>query len=352
MTGSTPTTPRPCRSDAALPTPHAGEGRGGGGARRRTLLAATLALAALRPARAQTFPDRPIRILVGFPPGGSVDITVRSIAPRFGEALGQPVIVENRPGAGATIATEAAVRSPPDGYTLVYGSIGTLVVNPLILRELSYDVRRDLLPIGMLVDIANALVIPPDRPWQGVNDMIAAARAAPGRLNWGHSGVGTSGHLTAHLLDQAARIETVGVAYRGGAALATDLMAGRIDYAFSTVASVLPNIRDGKLRVLAVPTAERQPWLPDAPTLAESGLPGFAATNWSGLLAPRGTPEPVIARLAAALAETMRDAPMREVLIRNALTPLPAGPEEFRALRERERARWEPVVRASGASAN
>lgn len=334
MTGSTPTTRRPFHSSP-----------------RRALLALALSAPALA-ARAQGFPDRPIRVLVGFPPGGSVDITVRSIAPRFGEILGQQIIVENRPGAGATIATEAAVRSAPDGYTLVYGSIGTLVVNPLIIRDLAYDVMRDLLPIGFLVDIANALVIPPARPWRTAMDLVAAARAAPGRLNWGHSGVGTSGHLTAFLLDQTARIETVGVAYRGGAALATDLMAGRVDYAFSTVASVLPNIRDGKLRAIAVPTAERQPWLPDVPTLAESGLPGFAATNWSGLLAPRGTPEPIMARLAAALSETMRDGPTRELLIRNALTPLEGGPAEFRAHWERERVRWEPVVRASGATAN
>lgn len=317
---------------------------------RRALLAAALALPG--PALAQGFPDRPIRILVGFPPGGSVDITVRAIAPRLGEVLGQQVIVENRPGAGATIATEAAVRSPADGYTLVYGSIGTLVVNPLIIRDLTYDVSRDLVPIGFLVDIANVLVIPPARSWRTVADLVAAARAAPGRLNWGHSGVGTSGHLTAFLLDQTARIDTVGVAYRGGAALATDLMAGRVDYAFSTVASVLPNIREGKLRALAVPTAERQSWLPDVPTLAESGLPGFAATNWSGLLAPRGTPEPIIGRLAAALAETMRDGPTRDLLIRNALTPLEGGPAEFRAHWERERLRWEPVVRASGATAH
>ena len=317
---------------------------------RRTLLVACLATPRL--ARAQGFPDRPIRVLVGFPPGGSVDITVRAIAPRLGEVLGQQVIVENRPGAGATIATEAAVRSPADGYTLVYGSIGTLVVNPLIIRDLAYDVSRDLVPVGFLVDIANVLVIPPSRTWRTVADLVAAARAAPGRLNWGHSGVGTSGHLTAFLLDQTAGIETVGVAYRGGAALATDLMAGRVDYAFSTVASVLPSIREGKLRALAVPTAERQSWLPDVPTLAESGLPGFAATNWSGLLAPRGTPEPIIGRLAAALAETMRDGPTRDLLIRNALTPLEGGPAEFRAHWERERQRWEPVVRASGATAH
>jgi tripartite-type tricarboxylate transporter receptor subunit TctC len=297
----------------------------------------------------QDFPSRPIRILVGFPPGGAVDICVRAVAPKFGEVLGQTIIVENRPGAGATIATEAAVRAPPDGYTLVYGSIATLVVNPLIFRDLPYDVRRDLVPLGFLADVANVLVVPPSRPWRDTAALIAAAKATPGALNWGHSGVGTSGHLTAYLFDLRAGIETVGVAYRGGAALATDLMAGRIDYAFSTVASVLPNVREGKLRAIAVPSADRQTWLPEVPTLAESGLPDFAATNWSGLLAPRGTPELILARLASALAETMRDPATLETLIRNALAPMQGGPDAFRAHWERERVRWEPVVRASGA---
>jgi tripartite-type tricarboxylate transporter receptor subunit TctC len=315
---------------------------------RRALLAAVLGAAAL-PALAQDFPSRPIRILVGFPPGGAVDTCVRAVAPKLSEVLGQPVLVENRPGAGATIATEAAVRAVPDGYTLVYGSIGTLVVNPIIFRDLTYDVRRDLLPIGFLVDVANVLVVPSVRPWQNAGDLIAAAKAAPGHLNWGHSGVGTAGHLTAHLFERAAGIDVVGVAYRGGAALATDLMAGRVDYSFSTVASVLPNIREGKLRAIAVPSAERQPWLPDVPTLAESGLPEFAATNWSGLLAPRGTPEPVMARLTAALEEAMRDPATLEVLVRNGLAPMRGGPDAFRAFWDRERVRWEPVVRASGA---
>ncbi len=371
MTGSTPTTRRGWRSSPALPPPPAGEGWGGGrpgsarrpapdlpppaggaaGAapRRALLLAAAATAFAARGGLAQDFPGRPVRVIIGFPPGGAVDIFVRAVAPRMSDALGQPVIVDNRPGAGATIATEAAARAAPDGHTLVFGSIGTLVVNPVIFRDLPYEAQRDLVPVSMLGDIANVLVVPPQRPWRGLADLIAAAKAAPGRLNWGHSGVGTSGHLTAHLLDSLAGIETVGVAYRGGAPLATDLMAGRIDYAFSTVASVLPQVRDGKLRALAVPGACSQPWLPEVPTLAEAGVPGFAASNWCGLLAPRGTPRAAILRLDAATQETLRDPAVVEVLSRNALSPITGGPEEFAALWARERAKWEPIVRASGA---
>ena len=317
--------------------------------RRRLLLAAPAALATPRGARAQDFPNRPLRVLVGFTPGGAIDIMVRAFSPRLGELLGQPIVVENRPGAGATIATEAAVRAAPDGYTLVLGTLGTLVVNPVIQRDARYDPVADLTPVALVADVANVLVVPAMRPWRGVQDLIAAAKAQPNALSWGYSGVGTSGHLTAFLLDRTAGIETVSVGYRGGAPLATDLIAGRVDYAFSTVASVLPQIQEGKLRALAVPTARRQPWLPEVPTLDESGLPGFVTTNWGGLLAPRGTPGAAVARIGVAMRETLRDPATAEAFARNGLVPMIGGPEEFNALWEAERRRWDPVIRATGA---
>lgn len=319
--------------------------------RRAVLLGLALSAPALA-VRAQTFPDRPVRILVGFPPGGAIDIMVRIVAPRLGELLGQPILVENRPGAGSTIATEIGVRSAPDGYTLVLGTMGTMVVNPIINRDLPYNPQTDLVPVALVADVANVLVIPPARPWRDLGALIAAAKAAPGSLSWGYSGVGTSGHLTGHLLDRMAGIETVSVGYRGGAPLATDLMAGRVDYAFSTVASVLPQIREGKLRAIAVPTAARQPWLPDVPTVAESGIPGFASLNWGGLVAPRGMTEAAIARIEAAMRETLADRAVVETMARNGLSPMQGGPAEFRRQWEIDRARWEPVVRASGASTN
>jgi tripartite-type tricarboxylate transporter receptor subunit TctC len=317
---------------------------------RRALFGATAALALPLSARAQGFPNRPVRIVIGFTPGGAVDILIRVLAPRLGEALGQTVLVENRPGAGASIATEAVVRSAPDGYTLGFGSVGVLVVGPLVFRDLPYDPKSDLVPVALVADIANVLVVPPSRPWQSLEDLLAAARAKPGRLNWGHSGVGTAGHLAAHLLDQMAGISTVGVAYRGGAPLATDLMAGRLDFALSTSASVLGQIREGRLRALAVASPRRQPWLPEVPTIAEAGVPGFAVAGWGGLLAPRDTPSGIVARLAAAVQETLADAAVRDSFARNGLLPLEGGPEDFVTLWAAEAQRWTPVIRASGAS--
>jgi len=314
---------------------------------RRALLAAPLAAAV--PAAAQDYPNRPVRVLVGFTPGGAIDIMVRAFSPRLSEVLGQSVVVENRPGAGATIATEAAARAAPDGYTLVLGTVGTLVVNPVIFRDLPYDPSVDLTPVALVADVANVLVIPTMRPWRNVQELIAAAKTKPSGLTWGHSGVGTSGHLTGHLLDRMAGIETVNVGYRGGAPLATDLVAGRVDYAFSTVASVLPLIREGKLRAIAVPTPRRQAWLAEVPTVAESAIPDFASINWGGLVAPRGTPPEAIARLDAAMRETLRDPATVETFARNGLVPMTGGPDEFRTLLENDRRRWEPVIRASGA---
>lgn len=277
---------------------------------------------------------------------------VRIIAPRLGESLGQPVLVENRPGAGSTIAMELGARAAPDGYTLVLGTMGTMVVNPVINRDLSYNPYVDILPVALVADVSNVLVIPPQRPWRDLAALVAAAKRAPGSLSWGYSGVGTSGHLTGHLLDRMAGIETVSVGYRGGAPLATDLMAGRVDYAFSTVASVLPTIREGKLRALAVPSAARQPWLPEVPTVAESGIPHFASLNWGGLVGPRGLPDAVVARIGAATRESLADPAVVELMARNGLSPLVGGPAEFRRQWEADRERWEPVIRASGASVN
>lgn len=321
--------------------------------RRRGLLG-TAALALPAAARAQAPPPpgqagRTVRLVIGFPPGGAVDILARAVAPRLGEALGQPVIVENRPGAGASIATEAVVRSPPDGHTLGFASVGVLVVGPLVFRDLPYDPVQDLQPVGLLVDIANVLVVPPSRPWRRLEDFLAEARAKPGSLNWGHSGVGTAGFLAAYLLDRMAGITTVGVAYRGGAPLATDLMGGRLDFALSTSASVLGQIREGKLRALAVSSPVRQPWLPEVPTIAEAGVPGFGVAGWGGLVVPRGTPPPIVARLEAAVRDTVADAGVRELFFRNGLLPLEGGAEDFATLWASETERWTPVIKASGA---
>ncbi len=314
--------------------------------RRALLGAAALPLAA--PALAQEgFPNRPVRLVVGFTPGGATDISARTIAPKMGEALGQPVIVENRPGAGSNLATELVARSPADGHTLLLATIGSLVVSPLVMR-LPIDPARDLVPVSVAVDLFNILVLPPDRPWRSVTDLIAAAKAAPGRLSYGTSGIVGGPHLAGLLFDRTAGTETTAVHYRGGALVMTDLLAGRVDFSFATAASVLPQIRDGKLRALAVPHLERSRLMPDIPTVAESGLPGFDVPSWYAVLAPRGTPDAAIIRLNAAMRVALNDAEVAAVLNRNGLEPRWTTPDQMTAALAEERAKWGPIVRDSG----
>jgi tripartite-type tricarboxylate transporter receptor subunit TctC len=314
--------------------------------RRRALLAAALPLA--RPALAQDgFPNRPLRLIVGFAPGGATDISARAIAPRMGEALGQPVVVENRPGAGSNIATEVVARSPADGHTLLLATLGALVVSPMVLR-LPVDPQRDLAPVSIAVDLFNILVLPPDRPWRSVLELIAAARAAPGRLSYGTSGIAGGPHLAGLLFDRVAGIETTPVHYRGGGLVVTDLLSGRLDFSFATAASVLPQVREGKLRALAVPHSARSRLMPEVPTVAESGVPGFDVPSWYAVLAPRGTPEPAIARLNAAMRVALADAEATAVLNRNGLEPRWSTPAQVTEALATERATWAPIIRDSG----
>ncbi|MEN0077458.1 MAG: tripartite tricarboxylate transporter substrate binding protein, partial [Paracraurococcus sp.] len=280
--------------------------------RRRALLA----IAALAPGAAraeEAWPGRPIRVLVGYVAGGGVDITMRILAPRLAALLGQPVVIDNRPGGAGNLVTELLAQSAPDGYTLMVGTIGQMTVNPLLAR-LPIDPVTAFAPVSLLVDVTNLLVAPADRPWRDAAGLIAAARAAPGRLNYGSSSVGSAGHLAAAMLDQMAGIETVHVPYRGGGQLITDLISGKLDFAFATAATTVPHVEAGRLRALAVPTAHRSALVPEVPTLAESGVPGFDVVNWYGLLAPRETPPAVIGMLNAALGQALRDPEVLEKL--------------------------------------
>ena len=318
--------------------------------KRRTLALALPALLGPAAARAQgtTYPDRPIRLLVGFAAGGSTDTAARILAPKLGEMLGGTVVVENRPGAGGNIATEAVARAAPDGHALLLGTIGPLTVNPVIYPDLGFDPARDLVPVSVLVDAFNVLVVPAARPWRTAAELVAAARARPGSLSWGYSGVGTSGHLAGLLLDRRAGIETVGIPYRGGGPLMTDLVAGRLDHAFATAPTALPQVEGGRLRALAVPTAQRSRLLPDVPTVAETGVPGYDVSNSYGLLAPRGTQPEVVARINAAVRGALTAPDIVAALARQGLEAQPSSPEQFGALLRAEATRWRPIVEASG----
>lgn len=316
-------------------------------------LSALLASPTLLPSRTvraqgAPYPSRPIRVIVGFAPGGSTDLAVRTIAPRLSELLGQPVVVDNRPGAGGNIATEMVVRAPPDGYTLLLSTIGPMAVNPVIYPNLGFDPARDLTPVGRVVEAFNILVTSAASPWRTVGDLITEARRRPGLLNWGYSGVGTSGHLAAALLDSLAGLQTVGVPYRGGGPLMADLLASRLHYAFATAPTALPHVEAGRLRALAVPTAERSRLLPEVPTIAEAGVPGYDVANSYGMMAPRGTPPAAIERVNAALRAALATPDVATALGTMGLEAQPSSPEEFGAFLRAEAARWEPVVRASG----
>jgi len=319
---------------------------------RRALLGAALTLPALAgTGRAQTsYPDHAIRLIVGFAPGGATDITTRLLAPRLQTALGgrAPVVVENRPGGSGNIATQAVVNADPDGYTLLMGTISALAINPSLFSDLPFDPQTDLTPIGLFVDVLNVLVVPADRPWKSLSELIATAREKPGALNYSSSGIGGAGHLGGALLDHLAGIRTVHVPYRGGGPAMTDLVSGKVDFSFATAPTALPLIQAGKIRALAVPTARRSPLLPDVPTVAET-VPGFEVANWYAMLGPKGLPQPIVTRLSAALQECLREPALADDLTHHGAEARPSTPEELARFLKAETEKWRPILKSSGA---
>lgn len=317
---------------------------------RRSLAALAGAAILGRSVRAQQpwSPSRSIRILVGAVPGGGNDTTTRILAPKLQALLGQPIVVENRPGGAGNIAAEATVNAPPDGHTLVMGTIASLVMNPIMTR-LTYDMTTDLTPIGRSVEVLNVVVVPVDRPWRDLRSLIAAARARPETLAYGSSGIGSGGHLAGALLDHRAGIRTVHVPYRGGGQLITDIISGKVDYSAATATTVMSHIEAGRLRALAVPGAQRTAMLPEVPTVAEAAdLPGYAIPNWYAVMGPRALPEPIIARLSEALTTALRDPEIAANLMRHGLEPSPSSPAELLRFMREETARWTPILREAG----
>jgi tripartite-type tricarboxylate transporter receptor subunit TctC len=317
--------------------------------KKRDLLAGLALLPWATPALAQEYPSRPIRLLVGFAAGGSTDVFARAIAPRLQALLGQPVVIENRPGAGGNIATEATARSAPDGYTLLLGTIGPLAINPTLYGNLSFDPLKDLTPVSLVGEVPNVLAVPVDRPFRSVADIIAAAKARPEALNFGSSGIGSAGHLAAEQLNLMAGIRTTHVPYRGGGALLPELIAGRVDYAFTTALNGIPQAEAGKLRILGVPNGKRVPLLPEIPTIAESGLPGFDGVDWAAMMAPPGLPAPILTKLNAAMQSLLKEPELVAAMAARRLVLEASTPEALAEFLRQETTRWAPVVRASGA---
>ncbi|MCO6419148.1 tripartite tricarboxylate transporter substrate binding protein [Siccirubricoccus sp. KC 17139] len=315
---------------------------------RRALLA--LPFPATAASAEEAWPSRSIRVIIPFAPGGSSDIAARIVAPRLSALLGQSLLIENRGGAGGNVAAEMAARAAPDGYTLFQGNIGILAVNPTLYRSLTWNPVADFVPISHLLSVFYVLVTPIDRPWGDLKALIAAAKAAPETLSAGNSGVGSMGHLAQALFDRMAGVRTVPVPYRGGGPLANDVLAGKLDFSFSTAPTVLPMIESRRVKALAVATATRTTLLPQVPTMAEAGLPGFEVPNWDSWLAPRGTPPAVLAKLQAALRQVLTQPEVVAEFARRGMETFPSSPEQLGAEIPQRIAQFAPIVRATGAT--
>jgi tripartite-type tricarboxylate transporter receptor subunit TctC len=290
------------------------------------------------------WPAKPIRLVSPFPPGAVVDTLCRTIAAPLGEALGQPVIVENRPGAGGNIGMEMVAKAPPDGYTIGMGGIAQHAINPSVYAKMPFDPLRDFAPVIFVARNVNVLVVHPSVPAQDVQELIAYARANPGKLSFGSAGTGTSQHLAGELFKQLTGVEMTHVPYKGAGPAVSDLLAGQIPLMFADISAVLAHVRAGKLRALGVTSRNRTALL-DVPTIIEQGVPGFDVNAWFGLLAPAGTPREVVQRLNAETAKVLRSGATLERLQALGLTAEPGTPEQFAELIAAELARWSKIVR-------
>lgn len=323
---------------------------GTAGMNRRSILAWAAAVG-VPIARAQTadYPNHPVKVVVAFTAGGTTDILARAVSQKLSEALKQPFVIDNKPGGGGNIGTEMAARAAPDGYTLIVNSVGPMAVNPTLYRKLNINPLVDLVPVVQIADVPNVLVVNPAVPARTIDEFITYAKTRPGQLNYGSTGVGTSSHLSGYMLSKRAGIETTHVPYRGADAL-NDLLAGRVQFMFATIPSVIQHIQAGKLRAIAVSSGKRSRSLPDVPTVAERGFPGFEAGSWFGFFAPKGTPESVIKVLNKAVNEALPS--LETQMVREGADPAGGSPEQFGAFVQKEFEKWRAIVRESGATAD
>jgi tripartite-type tricarboxylate transporter receptor subunit TctC len=301
-------------------------------------------------AHAQAYPIRPVRIVVAFTAGGTTDILARSVGQQLTERLKQPFVIDNKPGAGGNIGTEIVVRSAPDGYTLIIDSVGPIAVNPTLYKGLSYNPLTDLVPIVQIADVPNVLVVHPSLGVKNFEAFVAYAKANPGTLNYGSTGIGTSSHLSGYMLGKREGVEVTHIPYKGADAI-NDLLAGRLQFMFATIPSVIAYIQAGKLLPIAISSAKRSRSLPDVPTVIESGLPGFEAGSWFGVFAPKGTPESIVTQLNKAVNDILTVPSIEKQMIGQGADPVGGTPAEFGQFVQREYEKWKLVVRESGATA-
>lgn len=318
--------------------------------RRAISLAMALALALVGAAQAETaWPSKPIKIIVGYAPGGSTDVTARIIGQALSERLGQPVIIENRPGAAGNIGADGTAKADPDGYTLTLATSSTMAANASLYKSLPFDVQADFAPIALTAFIPNLLVVHPSVPAGNLKEFVAYAKANPGQLNFGSAGNGSSQHLSGELFNALAGVRMIHVAYRGGAPAVNDLLGGQIQVIFAPLVEVIQQVRGDKLRALGITTAKRSPLLPEIPAIGET-LPGYEITLWNGLLAPAKTPPEIIDRINRATVDALRSEEVKAKLAEQGSTPVGGTPAEFKAFIASELVKWRKLVEISGAT--
>ena len=305
------------------------------------------ALALPQVATAQAYPDKPIRLIVPFAPGGGADYYARPVGAKLSESLGQAIVIDNRGGANGAIGAEAVMNAPADGYTLLFGSAGVITIGPAVNPNLKYDPDKHFLPVALIVDSPFSLIVHPSTGAKNLKDLIAYARANPGKLRYGSSGVGGAPHLAGELFDDIAKTKSVHVAYKGVGPMVTDLLAGRIEMTFIGINVVQQHVSAGKLLVLATTSSKRSPLSVDLPTMSEAGLPGFAAGTWYGVLAPAGTPRAIVTRLNGEVNRALAGADIKGLLAKQGAEPPAMTPEQFGSFLTTERQKWTRLVKAA-----
>jgi len=316
----------------------------------RLVIALPLALLNSAVTFAQTYPERPIRMIVSYPPGGGTDVTARAIGPKFSELLGRQVIIDNRPGGGSVIGTELVAKAAPDGYTLLMADT-TFGIIPGLYAKLPFDALRDFQPVSQISAVPVGLVVHPSLPVRSVKELVALAKAKPGGLNFGSGGVGTPVHMAGELLKIAAKINIVHIPYKGAGPAFSDLLGGHFELMFPTLQSAVPHIKSGRLRLLALTTEKRSPAFPDTPTMTEAGVPGVIAVAWFGIQAPRGTPKAIVSRLHAEVVKVLQDPAVKQRFVNEGADIVGSDPDQFAKFISDEIAKWTRVVKDGGIKA-